>query len=57
MATLQILRGSAPLPEDMEERFRRAFGREMRADEREFFGLAPEIENDIREFQTPRKAA
>jgi hypothetical protein len=44
MATLQIFRGSAALPHDLEERFRRAFGREMKADERDFFGLAPQSE-------------
>jgi hypothetical protein len=57
MATLQILRGSAALPHDLEDRFRRAFGREMKADERDFFGLAPQSENEVREPELLYKAA
>jgi hypothetical protein len=57
MATLEIVRGGAPLPEDLEERFRRALGREMRADEREFFGLAPEVERNVRDVEPQRRAA
>jgi hypothetical protein len=57
MATLQIFRGSAALPHDLEERFRRAFGREMKADERDFFGLAPQSENDFSEMESLNRAA
>jgi hypothetical protein len=55
MATLQILRGSAPLPEDLDERFRRAFGREMTVEEREFLGVEPE--DDRRTSEPLRNAA
>jgi hypothetical protein len=39
MAALQIIRGNAPLPVNVEEQFRRAYGREMNDLEREFYGL------------------
>ena len=42
MSAIQIIRGTAPLPPDLEERFMRAYGREMTQEERRFFGLAPQ---------------
>jgi hypothetical protein len=39
MSTIQISRGPAALPPDLEFRFRIAFGREMNLEERRFFGL------------------
>ena len=36
---VQITRGTATLPPDIEEQFVRAQGREMTAEERKFFGL------------------
>lgn len=38
--SVQILRGTAPLPSDLEERFVRAHGREMNEEERIFFGVS-----------------
>ena len=43
MAVLQIVRGSAPLPLNIEEQFRRAYGREMNELERKFYGLEPAL--------------
>ncbi len=42
MAALQIVRGTTPLPVDVEEQFRRAYGREMNEVERKFYGLESE---------------
>src|SRR5205085_10222934 len=42
MSAIQIIRGTAPLPPDLAERFMRAYGREMTQEERRFFGLAPQ---------------
>lgn len=39
MSIIQISRGPAALPPDLEFRFRIAFGREMNSEERRFFGL------------------
>jgi len=39
MSAVQIIRGTAALPADVEEQFRRAYGREMNEEERRFFGL------------------
>ena len=39
MAAVQIIRGTAPLPPDIEERFLQAYGRQMNEQERRFFGL------------------
>ncbi|MFL6439814.1 MAG: hypothetical protein ACJ71Q_19735 [Terriglobales bacterium] len=39
MAAVQIFRGTGALPQDLEERFRRAYGRDMTEEERKFFGL------------------
>lgn len=36
---VQITRGTAALPADIEQKFARAQGREMTAEERKFFGL------------------
>jgi len=41
MSALQVMRGTAALPSDLEERFRRAYGREMNQEERRFYGLNP----------------
>jgi hypothetical protein len=38
--SVQILRGTAALPPDLEEQFVRIHGREMTAQERVFFGLS-----------------
>ena len=40
MSKLQIIRGTASLPPDLRAQFRRAFGREMTAEERKFYGLS-----------------
>jgi hypothetical protein len=42
MAALQIVRGIAPLPINVDEQFRRAYGREMNEQERKFYGLESE---------------
>ena len=42
MSAIQISRGPAALPSDLEFRFRIAFGREMNLEERRFFGLIDE---------------
>ena len=42
MAALQIVRGTAPLPINVEEQFRRAYDREMDEQERKFYGLESE---------------
>jgi len=39
VAAVQIIRGTAPLPPDIEGRFLRAYGRQMNEQERRFFGL------------------
>jgi hypothetical protein len=39
MSAVQIIRGTAALPADVEEQFRQAYGREMNEQERKFFGL------------------
>lgn len=39
MSELRIVRGTAALPADIEDRFRVAFGREMNQQERKFFGI------------------
>lgn len=44
---VQIVRGTAPLPEDLPEQFARMHGREMNLEERKFFGLS--IRNDNRQ--------
>ena len=46
MSAVQITRGTAALPPDLEERFRRAYGREMNQDERKFFGLKSRKEQE-----------
>ena len=37
---VQIVRGTAALPSDFEQQFVRVHGREMRVEERKFFGLS-----------------
>ena len=39
MSKLEIIRGTAALPRDIEHQFFQAHGREMTRDERKFFGL------------------
>ena len=39
MLKLQVIRGTAALPHDIEHQFFIAHGREMNREEREFFGL------------------
>jgi hypothetical protein len=46
MAALQIVRGPAPLPANVEEQFRRAYGRDMYELEREFYGLGSQTATD-----------
>jgi hypothetical protein len=45
MSAVQVIRGTAALPPDLEERFRRAYGREMNDEERKFFGLKRRTKN------------
>jgi hypothetical protein len=45
MSAVQVLRGTAALPQDLEERFRRAYGREMNEEERKFFGFRRKVES------------
>jgi hypothetical protein len=45
MLAVQVIRGTAALPSDLEQRFRRAYGREMNKDERKFFGLKRKAKN------------
>jgi CRISPR/Cas system-associated endonuclease/helicase Cas3 len=40
MSAVRIVRGTATLPPDLQEKFFRAYGREMTPEEREFFGLS-----------------
>jgi hypothetical protein len=54
MAALQIVRGTAPLPANIEDEFRLAYGREMNELEREFYGLDSETTQSQPEL---RKAA
>jgi|GraSoiStandDraft_5_1057265.scaffolds.fasta_scaffold110998_1 hypothetical protein len=46
MAAVQIFRGTGALPQDLEERFRRAYGRDMTDEERKFFGMKLEGQTD-----------
>ena len=55
MSAVHIIRGTAALPRDLEDQFRRAYGREMDDEERKFFGLAPQGYAAERE-QRPRAA-
>ena len=55
---VQIVRGTAALPPDLEERFIRANGREMNPEEREFFGLPlRKQQREVAEYQPEPKAA
>ncbi len=56
MAALQIIRGPAPLPVNVEEQFRRAFGREMNELERRFYGLEAKSEGDLDTHYLPKAA-
>jgi len=59
MSAVQITRGTAALPPDLEERFRQAYGREMNQEERKFFGLRPRKDrqqNSEQRYQPPRAA-
>ena len=44
MPVLQIVRGIASLPTDIEEQFHHAYGREMNDQERAFYGLKSQSE-------------
>jgi hypothetical protein len=46
MSTIQISRGPAALPSDLEYRFRIAFGREMNLEERRLLGIVEEEEEE-----------
>jgi hypothetical protein len=39
VSVVQVIRGTAPLPRDLEQTFRRIHGRDMNPEERKFFGL------------------
>ena len=55
---VQVVRGVAALPADLQEQFFRAYGREMTPEEREFFGLSPRtVEAHSAEHETHSKAA
>jgi len=55
---VQVVRGVATLPADLQEQFFRAYGREMTPEEREFFGLSPRtVEAHSAEHETRSKAA
>jgi hypothetical protein len=59
MSQVQIIRGTAALPPDIESEFVRTHGREMTPEEREFFGLTtePKAKNaDSSQQDTPRAA-
>ena len=48
MSNVQVIRGTAALPPDLEEQFIRAYGREMNSDERKFFGLPSRLRKSQR---------
>ncbi len=53
---VQIFRGTAPLPEDLDKQFARAHGREMNLEERKFFGLSVRNNNQQqRSMQVKKK--
>jgi hypothetical protein len=59
MSVMRIMRGTAALPPDLEERFRRAYGREMNQQERRFFGLKPRKDkqrHSSQRLESPRAA-
>ncbi len=56
MAGLQIVRGPAPLPVNVEEQFRRAFGRDMNELERRFYGLEAQPAADLNPQYLPEAA-
>jgi hypothetical protein len=56
MAALHIVRGPAPLPLNIEEQFRRAYGRDMNELEREFYGLESESVTEARPQELPQAA-
>jgi len=56
MADLQIVRGTADLPPNIEEQFRRAYGREMNEQERRFYGLESESAADSDSQYLPKAA-
>lgn len=58
MSAVRIVRGTAALPPDVEERFVEKYGREMTPEERRFLGLSPETGKPRPEhYQQPCKAA
>jgi hypothetical protein len=56
MADLQIVRGTAPLPANVEDEFRLAYGREMNEQEREFYGLGLESATEPNRQDLPKAA-
>lgn len=56
VAALQIIRGTAPLPVNVEEQFRLAYGREMNELERNFYGLESESATQQVQQQIPKAA-
>lgn len=60
MSQVQVIRGSAALPADLEEQFVQIHGREMTLEEREFFGLPSrrrESQRDVVEHERGPQAA
>lgn len=57
MSTIQISRGPAALPSDLEYRFRVAFGREMSWEERQLLGLTEEESDPETQLDPMLKAA
>jgi hypothetical protein len=60
MSKVEIIRGTATLPADIEQQFLKAHGREMNQDERKFFGLSSPNRKKrakILEFKPQPKAA
>jgi hypothetical protein len=56
MVALHIVRGNAPLPTNVEDQFRRAYGREMNEQERKFYGLHSESATQPDSHDLPKAA-
>jgi len=56
MADLHIVRGPAPLPVNVEDQFRRAYGRDMNKFEREFYGLGSQTTTEADSHDLPKAA-
>jgi hypothetical protein len=58
MSAVRIIRGTAILPVDLEDQFFRAYGRDMKPQERLLFGLGPSAgEANIHGYERVSKAA